>query len=279
MKTLNTLWLLAIGLLIISCSGEKKITPQEEVRNYGKYFVEKLSANQLDSLKSTYPDIAIADSIVPLKSDTVIVVETTPGHYRLTLAEGVDLTANRADDGTISITGSKGLFAFPEEKVDLAKKTGMWDDNLSDAQLNERMKDEEFFKYIQNQIKKKTSNIIQIGKFSYSSQVEDMFKDSAIPAPGSQTLTNLSEIPLDGSEYTIVREEYFCAQGVDEKGKTTEKGKAIPSRGSIKIKAEKSNRSGNLVKEIKWKLTPQQLQEKFAPFTGKEYQEYLESKK
>ena len=50
-----------IGLLA-SCG--KKTTPEEEVRNYGKYFVEKLNANQLDSLTASYPDISKADSIV-----------------------------------------------------------------------------------------------------------------------------------------------------------------------------------------------------------------------
>lgn len=266
-------------LILTACDGSKRITPEEEVRNFGKFFVEKLNVRQLDSLKSSYPDIVKSDSNVPLQSDTIIVVETGPGKFDVTLAEGIILKVNRSNEGDISVSETKGLFAFPADKVDIAKKTGLWDDEISDAQLNERMKDEAFFKYIQDQIKKKTSNIIQIGEFIYSPNVDDMIKDSAIPAPGSQTLTNLSDVPLDGSEYTIVKEEYFCAQGVDERSIKTEKGKAIPKRGSIKIMSEKSNRYENLVKKIKWNLTPEQLQEKFAPFTGNEYQEYLNSQK
>ena len=36
---------------------------------------------------------------------------------------------------------------------------------------------------------------------------------------------------------------------------------------------------GQVFKKIKWNLTPEQLQEKFASFIGNEYLEYLNSKK
>ena len=138
-----------IGILY-SCDSSKKqspkenINPEEDVRNYGRYFIEKLSANQLDSLKASYTDIAKADSLVPFKSDTIMVVETSPGQYDMTLAEGISLKVIRSDDGNISVTESKGLFAFPTDKVDIAKKTGMWDENLSDTKINERLNDVDF---------------------------------------------------------------------------------------------------------------------------------------
>ncbi|MCH5236617.1 MAG: hypothetical protein J1E95_02320 [Muribaculaceae bacterium] len=276
MKKLNSLWLFAIVLLITSCS-EKKATPEEEVRNYGKYFVEKLAAAQLDSLTNTYPDIAKADSIFPIQSDTIIVVETTPGQYDLTLAEGISLQVNRTDDGKITVTESKGLFAFPDDKVEIAKKTGMWDDNLSDAQLNERMMDEEFFKYIQDQIKKKTSNILTVGKqVTPDPDMWDMYYYPIINSSNQQVDASDYEI-IVWEGYTIWDEESdkFLSGG----GTRKEPGKTIPPHGKIKYDCVGTNHGGEIVKGINWKLTSEQLQEKFASYTGNEYQEYLDSKK
>lgn len=272
-----SLFALILGLL--SCGGGKKATPEEEVRNYGKYFVEKLNVNQLDSLTASYPDISKADSISPLQSDTILVVETAPGQYDLTLAEGITLKVNRAEDGNITVSESRGLFAFPADNMDIAKKTGMWDDKLSDAQLNERMKDEEFFKYIQDQIKKKTSNIITVTKLTWPKEYANDPYAFVGNYEGTQTITNHSDIPLDGSEYSFIRKEEFCYQGVDEKETKIEKGKPIPANGSIKVNSWLNRNGESVVKSIKWNLTPEQLQEKFVSLTGNEYQEYLDSKK
>ena len=276
MKKLATILMLFVVIgMIVSC--EKKATPEEEVRNYGEYFVEKVNANQLDSLKSSYPAIAKADSIVSVKSDTIMVMESTPGQYDMTLAEGITLKVSRSDDGSISVTESKGLFAFPADKVDIAKKTGMWDDNLSDAQLNERMKDEEFFKYIQDQNKKKTSNIIKIGKFIETpAEVWDPSNDGI----GYQILINQTNTPISGSEYTIIKERYAGGAGADpSEWIESSKGQDLDANSTIRIKSWQGMHFGSIITSIKWNLTPQELQEKFASFTGNEYQEYLDSKK
>ena len=255
-------------MTLCACSG-KKTTPEEEVRNYGKYFVEKITANQLDSLTTSYPDIANADSIVPVLSDTILVVETSPGQYNVTLTEGITLKVNRSDDGNISVTESKGLFAFPTDKVDIAKKTGMWDDKLSDAQLNERMKDEEFFKYIKDQIKNKTSNILTVGKYVDTSDPD------ANGRFGYNTLKNNSDVDIDPSDYSMIYYEF----DFDKQEYKTRSGKPIPAHGSIRIESSGGTLFGEYFEKIKWNLSEEQKVEKFTPYTGKEYQEYLNSKK
>lgn len=258
-------------MMLCACSG-KKTTPEEEVRNYGKYFVEKLAANQLDSLKASYPDIAKADSIVPVLSDTILVVETSPDQYDVTLTEGITMKVNRSEDGNITVSESKGLFAFPADKVDIARKTGMWDDKLSDAQLNERMKDEEFFAYL-NEIKTvKTSDILKISQKNFYIEIGPV---------GDQKVINLTDKTIEGSEYSVVmkRASSFLLEGIDKVWTTVELGKTIPPHGSVKYDIIESSHSLAEIKSIKWNLTPEQLQEKFAPFTGNEYQEYLNSKK
>ena len=118
----------AFVMFLSSCGGKGTTpegpTPEEEVRSYGKDFVAKLTAKQLDSLKASYPDIVTADSIATLKSDTILVSETAPEQYDITLAEGVVLKATRSQDGNIEVISSRGLFAFPSDKMEMARKTG-----------------------------------------------------------------------------------------------------------------------------------------------------------
>ena len=277
MKTLNTLCLLAIGLLLVSCNGEKKSTPEEDVRNYGKYFIEKLSANQLDSLKTSYADIANADSLVPFKSDTIIIVESAPGQYDMTLAEGISLKINRSDDGNISVTESKGLFAFPINKVDIAKKTGMWDENLSDAQLNERLKDEEFFKYIDNKRRQSLpSNILTLDRKLHITKEAEFSLDDW---KGYYNITNNTDYPIKGKYYTVQTKWDWMAQGVYEHGRNNKPGKDIAPHSTIKYPVSGSGRSSEEITGIKIKIPEDELMKMVAPFTGNEYQEYLNSKK
>ena len=279
MKKLTTIRLSAalfIGAMIVSaCGGNNgsdadKANPENEVRAFGKNFVEKLSANQLDSLKAAYPDIVNADSIAPIQSDTIIVVETAPGQYDMTLAEGVTLKVNRAEDGNVSVTESKGLFVFPADKVDIAKKTGMWNDSLNDARLNERMKNEDFFKFVKDLLKNKTKNIITVGKY-----VDTSASMGGNGRFGYNTLKNNTDVDIDASDYSIVYYEF----DFDIEEYKTRPGKPIPAHGSIKLESSGGTMFGEYFEKIKWKLSEEKKAEKFAAYTGNEYQEYLNSKK
>lgn len=259
--------ILAIILLLSSC-GSGKPAPEEEVRVYGKYFVEKLASNQLDSLKSSYPDITAADSIAAFKSDTILVTETSQGKYDVKLAEGVVLKATRSEDGVIQVTSSKGVFTFRSDLVDLARKTGMWQDSLSDKQLSERMKDEEFFKQIRNNNKNRLSKLLVIGK------------SPGYPG-GNQSVTNKSDKTIDGSDYNIVKAMYIRGNYFSP-GRTvysSVKGKTLKPGESMRVRVEVAMMGVENLENIKWLLPDEQLISKYVTFSGKEYQEYLDSKK
>ena len=263
----------ALALTVGACGGnEKKASPEEEVRDYGRYFVEKLAANQVDSIKATYPDIVKGDSLLPVKSDTIIVVESAPGKFDVTLAEGIILKVNRSEEGDITVAESKGLFVFPDDKVELAKKTGMWDDNLTDAQLAERMNDNDFFEWVKAKIKKTTSNILSV-------------KGDVFSGDG-QYIVNNTNVHISGSDYVILKEETMRYE-TDEMyvwdwktRKYSKPGRDIPPHGKIKEESWVAPvGTQDVVKGVKMKLSQEQMLEKFASFTGQEYQEYLDSKK
>lgn len=258
------------ALLVSSCGGSHELTPEQEMRNYGKYFTEKISIGELDSVKASYPDILSADSLTPLKSDTILVVETAPGKYELTLAEGVLIKVNRADDGNITVEESRGLFAYPDDKKKIARKSGMWDDKLNDAELNKRMKDQDFFDYIAKNNTVNPKNIITIGK-----KIDDGFNYNTDITKYHLILTNNTNIPISGSDYKVTYHWYVW----EDEGNDSEDGKDLPPHGTARISWEEGGDNGTDYKAIKWNLTPEQLQEKFGAFTGNEYQEYLDSKK
>ena len=272
-----TIVLLLMALIgAVACKKIEKANPEEEARNFGKYFVEKLSENQLDSLVDYYPQIVEAISLTPVESDTIMVTEIAPDQFELTLSEGVTLTVGRSNKGNFEVYQSRGLFSFPDDKIDLAKKTGMWEEGLTDAELNERIKDDDFFEYLNNSIQYKISNIITIGKFKGSS-------DGGTMGMGTQTLTNNSDVDLDGSEYSIVSNwtyiDYAALEGEEEeKGTSVNRGHPIKAHGTYTDDEVYSGYHGTgIINKIKWKLSPEQLREKFAPYTGNEYQEYLDS--
>lgn len=257
------------GMFITSCDTNKKLSPEDEVRNYGKYFVEKLSANQLDSLKAGYPDIVKADSIIPVQWDTIMITESSPGQYDVTLAEGVTLKVSRSDDGKILVTESKGLFAFPADKIDIAKKTGMWEDNLSDLVVAERLGDNNFFDWVEKSKNIKSSDIISLGK-----GVESTYE-----RPGYATIVNKTDQPIKGSDYKVIYSEVYFEGMYPIESTKTKPGKDIPPHGNVRYEVLTFNRGGEKVKGIKLTLSPEQIKERFASYTGNEYKEYLDSKK
>ena len=268
--------IVALALIVGACEG-RKAAQESEVRDYGKYFIEKLAANQIDSIKDTYPDIVKSVSLVPVKSDTVIVVESEPGKFDVTLAEGITLKVNRSEEGQITVAESKGLFAFPEDKVKLAKKTGMWDDSLSDAQLAERMNDKDFFNWVKKNKTVNKNKLISFTDFKESPGQDPM---GNYARDGYHYLTNNTDVEINGNDYSMIYEDgEFWGDTGERSSKKTKAGKTIPPHGKVKVMATAGYHSWSYLKSIKWKLSQEQLQEKFAPYTGKEYQEYLDSKK
>lgn len=245
------------GLVISSCN---RTSPEEEVRSYSRYFIEKLAANQIDSLQSAYPEIVMADSIIPIQSDTIIVEKTNDGNFNVTLMDGVSLKINRAKDGHMTVKESNGLFAFSKDKLMIAEKTGMLTDSLSDVAIQEKLSDDEFFNYIQNIINDKKNNILIIS---------------------GGKVTNNSNKTIEGNDYNVIKAFYvrgmFMGAGStsysDIKGKTLEPGK------SMNISLVQALMGIEYLSGIKWVISEEEFLTKYAALTGNEYQEYLSSKK
>ena len=247
-----------------------------EVTAFANDLAGKLSAGQLDSLKAAYPALAGAGAIVPLKGDSVTVVAaSTPGQYDVTLAPGVTMSITRAADGSMTVNETRGLFSFPADRKEIAKKTGMWDDSLNDAQMAERMNDDAFFKKMNKQSSANTKNLISVGKMVITKEWPGIEVE---PGYGYFPLTNNSDIAIKGSDYNVVIKASNVYSG--ESWTYTESGIDLAPKGSGRINVEFVPRCNPEKASIKFKVSEKDLMSRTAPaFTGNEYQEYLNSKK
>lgn len=275
MKNLFSLsFLLAlVFLLSASCQNKKEngVSAEDDVTRFAQWFVAKVSAGETDSIKPVYPGIEFGKDFVSVNADTVQIYEFLPDQFEVSLSNGVRMKVDRSNKGTMSIIETRGLFSFPKEKVELAKQTGMWDDGLNDVQLAERMRDEEFFKYIKNLLVTDSNKIITVGAFvSASGEIE---------GEGWYPIYNNSNVKIEGREYSIVMDEWNYDKETDTEIYTTvtRPGKDIQAHGSAQVKVGGGGADGNKIKSIQWNLSPEEIEAKFATFTGNEYQEFINS--
>lgn len=277
-----------LGIIASSCI-RRKSSQEDQVRNYGKYFIEKVSENELDSLISSYPEIEKADSLVSIQSDTIYVEKMeTPGEFEVTLADGVTLKVERDEDGEITVINSKGLFAFPAETYRLAKESGMLSDDPSDATVSERLKDKEYFSWL----KKKTSakNVISLtpGSISYNSKMgyDDYdYYTRQYQAVETVTVTNNTSVDISGSDYSVVftSKTWACCdyEGWYSRSKSVSGVDLAPGESrTIRLSTE-YDMWGQKPKienpHISLKMSSEELAS-LSELTGNEYKEYLESK-
>ena len=268
-----------LGLITVACGGDRHknaASSQDELRDYARYLVEKLNTGQIDSVKNAYPEIINADSIVQITLDTIGVRETSPGEYIVTLTPEVSLTMQRSADGIITVKESKGLFAYPEDKMEMARQTGLWNENLNDVELDSRMKDKGFDEYLSKltaPAPKASGNILSIGKL----------KDAGSDSYSVQSVINNSDLAVKGSDYTITVK-------TNREGRkptySTKPGKDIPPHGSVQYHmvfgmdetGDDYFETWDEISKINMKTSPEQPAPVTEKFKGDEYQKYLESK-
>ena len=126
-------------ILLCGCGG-KKSNPDVEVFEFTESFADKLERNDLNSMKFLYPEIMQADSLVNLDKRYITVSQVSPGIYDATLSKDVTLKINLGENGDIKVVESRGLFAFPAQKLKEVKSGAMKNVDLNDVQLQQLIK-------------------------------------------------------------------------------------------------------------------------------------------
>ena len=275
---INCFLLSVLSLEIISCSQK---STEEEVKEFALRFADKVSQNQIDSLKLVYPGIENADSVaLNYVEDGIVVNPSENGkEYEIIFSPEARIWVIKNKEKKYSVTNSKGLFAYPEEKKDLATKTGLWDPNLNDEELAKRMNDREFENYIKR-IKYLDRKNILIVDTKLTSKDSSRWGES-----GYYIIKNNTDKTIADTDYRMeFKDELSMPFSETTFKRYSERGQEIPPHGVIKIKGSWSHAGSGHYEEdhhlvgVTILLSQQELQDKFSTFTGKEYQEYLESK-
>lgn len=260
-----------LALMLVSC-GDKT---QEQVRDFAIGFAQKVSKNQVDSLKDVFPEVEHFDSLaLTVVTDSIIVKETgKENEFLVSLGNGSDITVVKDGEGKMKVTSSHGLLAIDKETMDFAKKTGQWKEGLTDAALAERLSDDQFKQWLISAFEKRMKEYLKVeGKPEIAKKVTASFLMDGLMGV---TIRNTSNFPISGKDYYVVFEGVFAIQGYYEEDIAIEKGKDLGPSESITITTRyNDNHSWNKA-YVKFKMGNKELFEKYFNGLGNEYEEYL----
>lgn len=269
------LFILTGAVMIASCADNK----QEQVKKFAADFATKVSKNQKDSLLVVWPDAAKADSLaLTFNPDSIKVEPTqTEGQFKVNFGNA-DMIVAVAEDGKMTVKESRGLFAYPADRLDLAKKTGQWQENLNDAEQAIRMADSQFVTWIEDKIAAQAVAELKSKVKIVKSNATGMFPT----AHGMVVVANESSREISGDEYVVTAKCYDVTGGGgsrDYVGSKTLTGKPIPAGGQVTYTFTYSLGAYAYPPVCSISIRPK-LDNIMADynFTGEEYEEYQNSK-
>lgn len=281
-----SLSILVTGLALVgsvamgSCNGSEEKTNDNEALEFANRFAEFVQNGQLDSIKAYYPDATLGDSLIAMADSTA----TAPGKITLDnikaneAADTFQVTTDfmgaftlvRDADGSFKVAATRGLMHWPEDQRKLAQKLGQFDLALTDAENAGRMADTEFRAILVKAFADYLNNNVYSDKewaFQGDAYVEDSNTYATI------VVHNKTNKAIAGSDYHLQYKlmTHYFGGGVGSETMTAA-GKEIPASGSVTFSEDYGFQycpSGGA--KIVWKLTPEQLFDKYYTPTGKEY--------
>ena len=282
-KTFLSIIMLLSLLFLTSCDKNK------EVRQFATDFAAAVQSGNKSEIAKMYPDAAKADSLsFAFDAERAEIETLDDGSIKITLGDGKDivLVKNDGDDG-MKVKASHGVFAYPSDRLDLAKKTGQWKEGLNDVEQNERMADTLFVKYLKDIIIADLKNNVKVTQSKCTGY--DMNKLQGIC---SVVVSNHGERPIEGDEYVVTAKLYDQTNGmydfelgrriagsVGYCGSRTLTGKPIPANGeaSYTFRYDVGAYPTDPVCTISLNPKIENIMDSYQS-TGREYEEYLSQK-
>lgn len=241
-----------------------------DINEFAEYFADMAGKNQRDSLYGFYPDVIKADSIAFTSSgQPVSIRELGDGRFEIYYGPSMRIIVKKDDKGNIAVLESFGLFAYDSLRTVLAHKSGLWNDSINDIVLDGRMKDEGFFRFLEERSKVTIDDLLQIG---------DPVYDSEDGISGHVPVYNLTDSIVYGDDYIISIHSLADNNGQEENQMLMAPGRDINPKDTIMVEVINSPNHIIRVTGVKFKLSQEQVSEKYAPLTGNEYRQYLEQK-
>lgn len=263
------------GMLLVACGGQKK---SEKVQQFITDFASIVKTDNADSITAYYPSATPADSLVQFNVESITVnpANEQETEFEVKCGDNITMTVSMTQEGKMRIESSKGLFAYAPQRMEMARKFGQWKEGATDAENSKRMNDAFFMQSVVPGIAKEIKENLQArptGGVTFN-------------GPLGVKVTNNNPFRIDGGDYNVayVQTSYMrmmmqIAAG-SERG--TKPGATLAPNASKSYSVPNPMAmAGNEVSSasIKWKLSDEEIVNKYYKPTGKEYEEYLKSVK
>lgn len=261
----------ALVLMATSCND----TRQNQVKAFADNFAQHVSNNERDSIIHYYPAAEYAQEFaVEYHADSITVAATdTDNVYLVNLGNGATMTATLTPEGTVTVTETFGLFRFPEEKLEFARKTGAVKPGINDERLAKTMIT------VDNMATELFNNYVETRKNAIKNLGHTITKDTYFmmdEGRGYYTLKNTTDQPIAAGDYSITWVDSWINMGGQGSKKRIEQGKKeIPANGTITIPFIFSGRGGSKLKAVTVNTPSQESFFKNYTPTGHEYADYV----
>jgi len=255
----------------------------QKVQQFVEQFLKAVETGDREAVRNLYPYADSADSLTAPQSDFMASKIEGTDHYKVVWNKDVWLEIAPWDKEGWTIISSQGFFAWPDNVMVFAKKTGQWKAGLTDKELAQRMSDDKFKKTLMDEFctafKKK---VIQKG----SLQVLEPSMYELDEWTLGMVISNSNDVQILGNDYKVtmlIRDQYLYLNNMDENEawfSGSIRGKDIPPNGETTLTHVLEGYQG--VKDssvkIQWNITNQQLFDKYFVAKGDEYDNYLKHK-
>lgn len=284
MKIFRILLAICVSSILLTSCGENK-----KVKEFAIQFGNLAQKNNLDSLKFLYPGIDAVDSVSLkyLPENIKIKEAEEDGIFNISYGDNVSIQVKMEGEGDaakLQVIESRGLFAWPKDRIEFAKKTGMYKDDLSDSNLASRMNDTTFIKQLSFDFANELKSKVSVSSWRMTNgNISGAALGRYVIARYACTVTNGTPYDIPGSYYKVNYRVYVRHMGMAYWEDTFSlqsgamKGKDLKPNGNTSFSVEGSNISGN--PGLMWNVSDEELFNKFFKPKGNEYDEYLKNKK
>ncbi len=269
----TSLFIIGIGALtaMTACSGADK-----KVESFATDFARNVQAGNIDSLVTVYPDVELADSLsLTFVADSLKIEKSDKeNEFIATFGNGKSAVIVVDADGNMTVAETYGIFAYPEEKMSVAEKSGALRKEMNDKELAGNMiyLDDMTSKLYARSRDDRNKAITMSGP-TVTKDITYMMEEGR----GYYTLKNNTDTDISGDEYDVTWMYSYCFQGIDDTSYSNEKGKDIPAGGTVRYDFTFTGHGGSALHKINIKAISESDFLKNYKFEGNEFDKYMET--
>lgn len=284
MKRIVCFSIMAIVMMVLLSSCDSK---KSKVERVVKAFAEAVSQKDAQTISTVYPTAATCDSLSLFSQEEKINVEKTETEGTFVAKVGdKEFTVVEGEDGTMTITDSRNVFCYPQKKTALGLATGWIEEKMSDAEMAERFADTSFVSFLSETLFNEMKGKVRVIDWIYGMRPMDIFGSGMKYVPLQFKVDNDTDYDIAPEDYVIeIVVSYLRVAGVGNKTMEV-KGETLPANSStiIKYNLKPVYDDPNLFegvdgKKLVFKLSKEEMLQKYFVPKGGEYQSYLYAKK